>query len=113
VVNSWPPRGRASDVDIAVDEATIREMVSAYRTCQTECASIQRAVDANRARLAAHWHSDQAAAAFGSALDQWLAGFDRVRRGLDMLDAAMQRYARVTATTEEGNAAQAGQWPTA
>lgn len=100
-------------MDITVDEASIRTMIDAYRTCQAECMSIQRAVDTARERLAVHWQSDQAAAAYGEALNQWLAGFERVRRGLDMLDESMQRYARATAGAEEGNASQAGGWPTA
>lgn len=99
-------------MDIAADEASIRNMVDAYRTCQAECTSIQLAVDAARERLALSWSSDQAAAAFRAALDQWLTGFGRVRHGLDMLDASMQQYARATATAEEITSSQAGKWPT-
>jgi uncharacterized protein YukE len=99
-------------MDIAVDETSVRNMVDAYRTCQTECMSIQRAVDAARERLAAHWQSDQAASAFGTALNQWLGGFERVRHALDLLDDSMRGYAHVTATTEDVNTSQAGRWPT-
>lgn len=99
-------------MDIAVDEASIRSMVDAFHTCQNECLSIQLAVDSARERLGAHWRSDQAAPVFGEALNQWLAGFQRVRRGLDTLDHQMREYTRLTASTEEANVSDAGRWPT-
>ena len=82
-------------------------MVDAYRTCQAECASTQTAVDAARERLTTAWTSDRAAAAFRSAIDEWVTGFQKVRHGLDMLDAGMQRYARVIAATEDDSSSQA------
>lgn len=87
-------------------------MVDAFRVCQNECLGIQQAVNGARDRLGAHWQSDQAAPAFGDALDQWLIGFQRVRQGLDMLEQNMRDYTHLTASAEDLNTAQArrGAW---
>lgn len=82
-------------------------MIEAFRTCQSECLSIQRAIDSARDRLRAHWQSDQAAPAFWDALDQWQGGFQRVQRGLDMLDEQMREYAHLTTSAEDTNASHA------
>ncbi|WP_432990133.1 hypothetical protein [Dactylosporangium sp. CA-233914] len=97
---------------IVADQATITNMVSAFNTCQAECGSIESAVDSARSNLATQWQSDQAAPRFMQAVDQWLEGFHKVRRGLDMLDGNMQTYSQLTTTTEESGASYAVGWAT-
>ncbi|MEU5941627.1 hypothetical protein ABZ807_21125 [Micromonospora sp. NPDC047548] len=97
---------------IVADEATITAMVIAFTQCQSEAKASEQAVVGARGSLATQWQSDAAAPRFLQAVDQWLAGFQRVQQGLDMLNGNMQTYARLTTTTEDDSALRAGGWAT-
>lgn len=96
--------------NITADEPTIVRMVVAFGDCQSECGQIESTVVGAQAGLAAQWQSDQAAPAFQRAVDQWISGFKKVRAGLDMLNGNMQEYAKLTTSTEDDVALQAGGW---
>ncbi|GAB2922071.1 hypothetical protein GCM10027280_06620 [Micromonospora polyrhachis] len=101
-----------SNSGIVADEGTISAMVIAFGECQSEAMASEQTVVNARSNLATQWQSDSAAPRFFQAVDQWLAGFGRVRQGLDMLNSNMQTYARLTTTTEDDTALQAGGWAT-
>ena len=95
---------------ITADEETIVKMVLAFADCQTECGQIESAVVSAQSGLATKWQSDQAAPVYQRAVTQWISGFKKVRAGLDMLNGNMQEYSKLTTTTEDDIALQAGGW---
>jgi uncharacterized protein YukE len=97
---------------IVADEATITGMVMAFAQAQIEARDSHSNVVAANQALTAAWASDAAAPRFLEAVQQWLAGFQKVQQGLDMLNLNMQQYARLTTTTEDDSAMQAGSWAT-
>ncbi|MCW3817622.1 hypothetical protein ONA91_24510 [Micromonospora sp. DR5-3] len=97
---------------IAADEATITGMVMAFAQAQTEASDSYRNVTAAQGTLSAQWQSDAASGRFLEAVNQWLAGFQKVQHGLNMLNLNMEQYARLTTTTEDDNAMHAGSWAT-
>ncbi|SCL13161.1 hypothetical protein [Micromonospora inyonensis] len=103
---------QGNTLPIVADEATITGMVMAFTQAQTEARDSHSNVVAANQALAASWASDAAAPKFQQAVDNWLAGFQKVQQGLNMLNLNMQQYARLTTTTEDDNAMQAGSWAT-
>lgn len=95
---------------LVADQATITNMVDAFETCQGECAHVESIIDTAYSNLGTNWQSDTAAKKFMDAINEWIAGFEKVRQGLDMLNGNMQQYMQLTGTTEEGSAAYAGGW---
>ncbi|MEO3776865.1 WXG100 family type VII secretion target [Micromonospora sp. B11E3] len=95
---------------LMADEATITGMVVAFAQAQTEARDSHRNVVAATEALIRSWSSDTAAPRFLEAVQQWLAGFQKVQQGLDKLNQSMQQYSRLTTTTEDDNAMQAGNW---
>ncbi|MFI6231569.1 WXG100 family type VII secretion target [Micromonospora echinospora] len=95
---------------IVADEATITGMVKAFAQAQIEARDSHSNVVAATEMLTRSWSSDTAAPRFLQAVQQWLAGFQKVQQGLDMLNLNMQQYARLTTTTEDDSAMQAGNW---
>ncbi|MFF3855684.1 WXG100 family type VII secretion target [Micromonospora sp. NPDC002575] len=89
---------------IVADEATITGMVKAFAQAQTEARDSHSNVVAATEALTRSWSSDTAAPRFLQAVQQWLAGFQKVQQGLDMLNLNMQQYARLTTTTEDDSA---------
>ncbi|NBE80122.1 hypothetical protein GVV04_03730 [Micromonospora sp. NEAU-HG-1] len=87
-------------------------MVSQFNTTQGECKNIAAAVESARAELLMKWQSDAAAPKFLQAIDQWMAGFQRVRQSLDLLNENMQTYSNLTASTEDTTTSYAGGWAT-
>lgn len=96
---------------IVADQLTISNMVKAFAECQSECNAIQGTVDGARASLTTNWQSDAAAPRYLQEVDNWSAGFQKVRQGLDMLNGNMQSYSQLTTTTEDDNALAAA-WAT-
>ncbi|PSK63204.1 hypothetical protein B0E53_04861 [Micromonospora sp. MH33] len=95
---------------IVADEATITGMVKAFAQAQIEARDSHSNVVAATEALIRSWTSDTAAPQFLQAVQQWLAGFQKVQQGLDMLNLNMQQYAKLTTTTEDDSAMQAGNW---
>jgi len=109
-----PNRGVVGgEFGLMADEATITGMVMAFTQAQTEAADSFRNVVGAQATLRAQWQSDAAAQRFFEAVNQWLAGFQKVQEGLNKLCQSMEQYAHLTTTTEDDSAMQAGSWATA
>ncbi|HEY0698556.1 MAG TPA: WXG100 family type VII secretion target [Micromonospora sp.] len=108
-----PDRGVVGgEFGLMADEATITGMVVAFAQAQTEARNSHSNVVAATEALTRSWSSDTAAPRFLAAVQQWLVGFQKVQQGLDKLNQSMQQYARLTTTTEDDNAMQAGNWAT-
>lgn len=98
---------------IVADQATISGMVIAFAQAQSEARNSHSNVVAASQALAASWASDVAAPKFQEAVNNWLAGFQKVQQGLNMLNQNMQQYAQLTTTTEDDNAMRSGGWAAA
>ncbi|MER5337458.1 hypothetical protein [Micromonospora sp. NPDC002717] len=106
-----PNRGVVGgEFGLMADEATITGMVMAFAQAQTEARNSHSNVVAASQALTASWSSDLAAPKFLEAIGNWVAGFQKVQQGLNMLNQSMQQYSRLTTTTEDDNAMQAGSW---
>ncbi|MFG1954682.1 hypothetical protein [Micromonospora sp. NPDC048830] len=108
--NQYGYDARGITLPIAADEATITGMVMAFAQAQTEAKNSSANVQAAGIALQNSWQSDVAVHRFLEAVQQWLAGFQKVQHGLNMLNLNMEQYARLTNTTEDDNAVQAGSW---
>ncbi|MFG3420831.1 hypothetical protein ACIBTZ_32340 [Micromonospora sp. NPDC049460] len=98
---------------IVADQATIHGMVMAFVQAQTEARNSHSNVVAASQALAASWASDGAAPKFQQAINNWLAGFQKVQQGLNLLNRNMEQYSQLTTTTEDDNAMRAGGWAAA
>ncbi|MEH1016725.1 hypothetical protein V6U90_26950 [Micromonospora sp. CPCC 206060] len=98
---------------LVADQATITGMVMAFVQAQSEAKNSHMNVVAASQALAASWSSDMAAPKFQQAVNHWLAGFQKVQQGLDMLNQNMQQYSQLTTTTEDDNAMRSGGWAAA
>ncbi|GAA2217867.1 WXG100 family type VII secretion target [Micromonospora olivasterospora] len=102
-----------TNMGIVADQATISGMVVAFAQAQNEAHDSYRNVTAAQSNLASQWRSDAASVRFQEAVNQWLAGFQKVQQGLNMLNENMQQYSQLTTTTEDDNAMRSGGWASA
>ncbi|MGC4807652.1 WXG100 family type VII secretion target [Micromonospora sp. DT233] len=95
---------------LIVDEPSTTAMVNAFVACQNECATIAGTVLRIQGDLNQSWKSDTASKAFQNAINEWMDGFQGVRRGLDLLNDNMNTYANLTTAIEDTVTAEAGSW---
>jgi uncharacterized protein YukE len=86
--------------NLVADEATTVAMITAFDTCSDACDAIERALIQATTSLFTTW-GGVAAKKYGEAIENWKAGFNEVRQGLNMLNDSMVTYAHLTKSTED------------
>ncbi|WP_018637228.1 WXG100 family type VII secretion target [Parafrankia elaeagni] len=88
------------------DEVTTNAMIVAFDKCQDECAVIAQTVATAEVEIGIHW-GGVAANEYRNAMRNWMDGFTKVQQGLNMLNASMAEYAKITDIADD-EALQAG-----
>lgn len=87
-----------------VDEASIRQLLSAFEVAMADCNAADRSVDAVSGSTP--WHGD-AAVRYMQELQNWRGGLAKVRNGLEQLRASMTQHLQVSANAEQESASHA------
>jgi len=87
---------------VLVDDASTRQLVTAFAQALGDVGGVENSVDATGSYLRAA-HTGDAANRFQASLGEWLTGLREVRQALLSIDEEMQGFARQTASTEDDN----------
>jgi WXG100 family type VII secretion target len=89
-----------------VDEATTLGLIQAFATAAEDQNSAHGAGVGIQSSLAGAWRG-AASQRFNDGLTEWLDGLQQINQALQEIDGSMKSFAKLTASTEDDNLAQA------